>query len=245
MQFNKIIVKKTIIHVFVFLALLYVTSCTTTIKSEKKNISLPPRKLGIITASIVKRNSKELLPRDYSFVLITKTATLRVHHKLLGDNIWIFFPEKERKTLISAMENYLDNYKTGFKDKKQKAYFGKENIQMVWGLLNAAHIAYPTVRFEYEYLKNGKPYFIIANTTIESTKNDANSPAMKIALSPLQCKKVLSLINDDAINKVIDALKKILNSMMMKILTAKKTKEKRDQLVQMKILNELLQHLRI
>jgi uncharacterized protein TP_0772 len=209
MLFGKTGFNRSVASVFLVVIALFISSCiTTTKKSEKKSLSLPPRKLGVITASVVKRNSKELLPRDYSFVLITKTATLRIHHKLLGDNIWIFFPETERRMLVSAMEKYLDNYKTGLKGKKQKAYFGKETIQMVWGLLNAAHIAYPTVRFEYEYLKNGKPYFIIANTTIESTKNDANSPAMKIALSPLQCKKVLSLINDDAINKVIDALKK-------------------------------------
>lgn len=175
---------------------------------KKENISLPLRRLGKITAAVVKRNSKELLPREYSFVLITENGKLRIHHKLLGDNIWIFFEDDNRKALISAIENYLENYKTGFNSKKQKAYFGKVYSQMVWGVLNAAHTAEPTMRFEYEYLKNDKPYFIIANATVESLKGDSNCPAVKIAFSPSQCRKVLALIGDENISSIMKSLKK-------------------------------------
>lgn len=194
------------IFIFSTLVVLSFLSCATRPKT-KKEISLPPRKLGVVTAAIVKRNSKELLPRDYSFVLITKTETLRIHHKLMGDNVWIFFSPEQRKALINAINLYLESYKGKLKDEKNKAYFGKEKIQMVWGLLNVAHKAFPTVRFEYEYLKNGKPYFIIANKTIESEKNDANSPAIKIALSPAQCRKIIALISDEAISEVMESLK--------------------------------------
>ncbi len=198
---------------FFFLFLFF--ACNTTTKATKKtetakkeSLSLPSRRLGKVTASIVKRNSKELLPREYSFVLITQNEKLRIHHKLLGDNIWIFFEDEERKTLISAIENYLANYKTGFPSKKQKAYFGKVPSQMVWGLLNAAHSAEPTMRFEYEYLKNDRPYFIIANATVKSLKNDSNCPAVKIAFSPAQCRKVLELIGNENISSIIKSIKK-------------------------------------
>lgn len=184
-------------------------ACSTTKKiTKEENISLPSKRLGKITAAIVKRNSKELLPREYSFVLITQNKKLRIHHKLLGDNIWIFFEDEDRKTLITAIENYLDNYKTGFSSKKQKAYFGKVPSQMVWGLLNAAHTAEPTMRFEYEYLKNDKPYFIIANKTVESLKHDSNCPAVKIAFSPAQCRKVLALIGNENISSIMKNIKK-------------------------------------
>jgi len=199
--------KSILKYLFVFFLFF---SCAT-IKKETKteNISLPSRRLGKITAAIVKRNSKELLPREYSFVLITQNGKLRIHHKLLGDNIWIFFEEKDRKTLISAIEDYLGNYKKGFySDKKQKAYFGKVPSQMVWGLLNAAHTAEPTMRFEYAYLKNGKPYFIIANATVKSIKDGSNCPAVKIAFSPNQCKKVLQLIGEDNVSSIMQNIKK-------------------------------------
>lgn len=198
-------------NIFLFFLCFLVFNCNTTKKTivNDENISLPSRRLGKITASIVKRNSKELLPREYSFVLITQNGKLRIHHKLLGDNIWIFFEDKDRKTLISAIENYLEHYKQGFyHDKKQKAYFGKVPSQMVWGLLNAAHTAEPTMRFEYAYLKNNKPYFIIANTTVESIKKDSNCPAVKIAFSPAQCKKVLALIGEDNISSIMQSIKK-------------------------------------
>ncbi|MGP1439998.1 MAG: hypothetical protein ACTTJ3_04565 [Treponema sp.] len=202
---------KSIFKCFIFSNLCFLFfNCYTTKKTTKEdNLSLPLRRLGKITASIVKRNSKELLPREYSFVLITQNGKLRIHHKLLGDNIWIFIEEKDRKTLISAIENYLENYKQGFhRDNKKKAYFGKVPSQMVWGLLNAAHAAEPTMRFEYEYLKNGKPYFIIANATVESIKKDSNCPAVKIAFSPAQCKKVLALIGEENISSVVQSIKK-------------------------------------
>ena len=198
-------------NIFLFFLCFLVFNCNTTKKTivNDENISLPSRRLGKITASIVKRNSKELLPREYSFVLITQNGKLRIHHKLLGDNIWIFFEDKDRKTLISAIENYLEHYKQGFyHDNRQKAYFGKVPSQMVWGLLNAAHTAEPTMRFEYAYLKNNKPYFIIANTTVESIKKDSNCPAVKIAFSPAQCKKVLALIGEDNISSIMQSIKK-------------------------------------
>ena len=201
--------KLTYRHFFLFLFCFLVFNCNTINKTTKEeNLPLPSRRLGKITAAIVKRNSKELLPREYSFVLITQNGKLRIHHKLLGDNIWIFFEDKDRKILITAIENYLENYKNGLTDKKQKAYFGKVPSQMVWGLLNAAHTAEPTMRFEYEYLKNNKPYFIIANATVKSLKDDSNCPAVKIAFSPAQCKKVLALIGDENISSVVQSIKK-------------------------------------
>ena len=201
--------KLTYRHFFFFLFCFLVFNCNTINKATKEeNLPLPSRRLGKITAAIVKRNSKELLPREYSFVLITQNEKLRIHHKLLGDNIWIFFEDKDRKILITAIENYLENYKNGLTDKKQKAYFGKVPSQMVWGLLNAAHTAEPTMRLEYEYLKNNKPYFIIANATVKSLKDDSNCPAVKIAFSPAQCKKVLALIGDENISSVVQSIKK-------------------------------------
>jgi len=182
-------------------------SCITPQKTKKDELSLPPRKLGIVTAAVLKRGTSTLLPRDYSFVLITKTQTIRIHHKLMGDNIWIFFPPEERKTLIASFNTYLDTYKEGFERKTQKAFFGSQKIEMVWGLLNVAHKAYPTARFEYEYINN-KPYFVIASKTVESEKNDANSPAIKIVLSPSQVRKIIALINDDAISLVMQNLRR-------------------------------------
>lgn len=198
-------------YLFLILTIYFVCSicsCSTLKKKEKDSLgNFPPKRLGSISAATVKRNGGELLPREYSFVIIPANNKLRMHHKLLGDNIWVFFPGESRKALVSAMEKYLETYKTGLRSKPVKAYFGKTESEMIWGVLNAAHSAEPEMRFEYEHLKNGKPYFIIANRTVKSKKDEANCPAIKAAFSPAQCRKVLKLISEESINAVITELK--------------------------------------
>lgn len=193
---------------FSFLLFAFFCGCKTLSKKEKSTLgNFPPKRLGTVSASTVKRNTKELLPREYSFLIIPENNKLRIHHKLLGDNIWIFFSEDNRKVFISAMEKYLETYKNGLKAPPKKAYFGKIQGEMIWGVLNAAHSAEPPIRFEYDHLKNGRPYFIIANKTVKSEKDGANCPAICAAFSPAQCRKVLELIGEKNITAVIQELK--------------------------------------
>ena len=51
-----------------------------------------------------------------------------MHHKFLGDNIWVNLSEENRKVIVESMEKYIEAYKTKtlrYKDDKKKAYFGK------------------------------------------------------------------------------------------------------------------------
>lgn len=196
-------------YIFLILAAaVFYVNCATVQKKEKSSLgNFPPKRLGSVSASTVKRGGKELLPREYSFVIIPENNKLRMHHKLLGDNIWIFFSGENRKLLVSAIEEYLKVYKTELKGAPSKAYFGKAETEMIWGVLNAAHTAKPVVRFEYAHLKNGRPYFIMANKTVKSEKDGANCPAIRAAFSPAQCRKVLKLIGEENISSVIREMK--------------------------------------
>ena len=114
-------------------------ACASTSKKHDPDFlgNYPVQSLGVLHLNIVKRYSNDLLPRDISFVFEPSTNTVKFHHKMMGDNIWISLKKKERALLREAIEQYL----TAFADKtltpegaKKKGAFGKTDILMTWGL---------------------------------------------------------------------------------------------------------------
>ena len=89
---------------------------------------------------------------------------------------------------------------------KKKGSFGKTDVLVTWGLAGSAHQAYPTLRFDYQFITPQRPYFILANATVKGD-DDANCPAMRIAISPAQCQDILGIINEQALSALIDELR--------------------------------------
>ena len=84
-------------------------ACTSTSKKHDPDFlgNYPVQSLGVLHLNIVKRYSNDLLPRDISFVFEPSTNTVKFHHKMMGDNIWISLKKKERALLRDAIEQYL------------------------------------------------------------------------------------------------------------------------------------------
>ena len=194
-----------------FAGLLVTAGCTSTTKKRDANdlTNYPPQSLGVLHLNIVKRYSNVLLPRDISFVFEPATGILKFHHKMLGDNIWVALERNERTLFRQAIEQYLQ----AFADKnltqegaKKKGAFGKIEVLMSWGLFGSAHEAYPVLRFDYQFITPQRPYFILATATTESG-DGSNSPAIRIAVSPAQCKDLLAILDEQAYAQLIEELK--------------------------------------
>jgi len=192
---------------FIFLG----SACTSTQKQHDPDFlgNYPVQSLGALHINIVKRYSNDLLPRDVSFIFEPSTNTVKFHHKMMGDNIWISLKKNERALLREAIERYL----AAFADKtlnpegaKKKGAFGKIDILMTWGLFGSAHEAYPTLRFDYQFITPQRPYFILAAATTQAD-DGANSPAIRIAISPAQCKDVLKVLDEQALLQLVEELK--------------------------------------
>ena len=186
-------------------------ACASTSKKHDPDflVNYPVQSLGVLHLNIVKRYSNDLLPRDVSFVFEPSTNLVKFHHKMMGDNIWISLKKNERALLREAIEQYL----TAFTDKtltpegaKKKGSFGKTDILMTWGLFGSAHEAYPTLRFDYQFITPQRPYFILANATTQAA-DGANCPAIRIAISPAQCKDVLKVLDEQALLQLVEELK--------------------------------------
>ena len=67
-------------------------ACTTVSKKDDPNFlgNYPVQSLGVMHLNLVKRYSDTLLPRDISFVFDPASNTVKFHHKMMGDNIWIY-----------------------------------------------------------------------------------------------------------------------------------------------------------
>ena len=186
-------------------------ACASTSKKRDSDFlgNYPVQSLGVMHLNIVKRYSNNLLPRNVSFVFESTTNTVKFHHKMMGDNIWISLKKNERALLREAIKRYL----TAFADKtltpegaKKKGAFGKTHVLMTWGLFGSAHEAYPTLRFDYQFITPQRPYFILANATTQAN-DGANCPAIRIAISPAQCKDVLQVLEETTLLQLVEDLK--------------------------------------
>ena len=161
--------KRTIILCLLALtltAIVLTAGCTSTAsKSDPNDLSnYPAQSLGVLHINIVKRYSDALLPRDVSFVFEPATDTVKFHHKMMGDNIWVSLEKNERTLFRQAIEQYLK----AFADKsltqegsKKKGAFGKAEVLMSWGLFGSAHEAYPVLRFDYQFITPQRPYLFL------------------------------------------------------------------------------------
>ncbi len=186
-------------------------ACASTSKKQDPDFlgNYPVQSLGVLHLNIVKRYSNDLLPRDISFVFEPSTNTVKFHHKMMGDNIWISLKKTERALLRDAIEQYLNAFANKTltpEGAKKKGAFGKTDILMTWGLLGGAHEARPTLRFDYQFITPQRPYFILANATTQAS-DGANSPAIRIAISPAQCQDVLKALDEKALLQLVEELK--------------------------------------
>lgn len=206
---------KRIIPFYLLIAALAVTFLSGACASKpKKNDpdflgNYPAQSLGVLHLNIVRRYSNDLLPRDVGFIFEPSTNTVKFHHKMMGDNIWISLNKNKRELLKGAIEQYL----TAFGDKtltaegaKKKGAFGKTDVLMTWGLFGGAHEAYPTLRFDYQFITPQRPYFILAAATTQAN-DGANSPGIRIAISPAQCQDVLKVLDENALLQLVQELK--------------------------------------
>jgi len=118
--------------------------------------------------------------------------------------------------MLAAMARYINEYQDGnltAENSKKKAYFGSTEAFIQWGLLGPSYHAKPVLRFEYQIVDNGKPYFVVGNasspvTTVEGyrIRDGGNSPALRFAFSPIQCQNLIETLNQESLLKIVRAL---------------------------------------
>lgn len=202
--------KKLYKILFGILALL-IFSCKTTQKKDENFLGdFNIVGLDKIMAATVSRTDSTLSPKVLTLVFSPRTNVLSFHHRYMGDNIWVSLDYKDRQMMIKGINAYLDSFKNRTltaDNSKKKGFFGKTPVRIDWGVLGLAHFAIPNLRFEYQLFGEKKlPYFILATATTTANKSHANSPAIRVALSPAKCQEFLRYLDQDYLLSVVKEL---------------------------------------
>lgn len=205
--------RKVLIVLSAIMFLAFLGSCKTAPKNDPNFLGdFSPVDLGTLIAGSVTRIKEEIKPTEFKFTFFPRSNIVSIQHKFMLDKVEIFLDQGDREILIKAMETYIASYndKTlSASGSKKRAFFGKTNIFMAWGLFGgAAHEAEPTLRAEYQLLSENKPYFILANATTKAIgeKDDANCPALRLAFSPAQCEDFIALLKQDNLVKIVERM---------------------------------------
>lgn len=198
------------------LAVFFLASCASTTETVDPNFlgNYPPRELETIMGNTLPQNSNEMTPREFELIFYPNGNAVEMNYRAGMNSITINLMQKDREAMIASMNTYIDEYQSGKLTKendKKKAYFGKTGVSMLWGLLAPIYFAKNVdLRFEYQLVEANKPYFLIASATTKETydngkekREGANSPANRIAFSPVQCQHLIELLNQEALLKIV------------------------------------------
>lgn len=176
----------------------------------------PPRQFEPLMGNTIDQGKNDLTPREVKFVFYPMGNAVQMKFRYSISNINITLLQKDREAMITAMKKYIDEYQNGKltdANNKKKAYFGKTQAFLMWGLLAPTNYAKPDFRFEYQIVSTKKPYFVIGNASSSETDVEGyllpgggNSPAIRVAFSPIQCQNIIEMLNQEALLKVIKDL---------------------------------------
>ncbi len=195
--------------------LLILGSCKTVHKNDSNFLGdFSPIELGTLIGGSVKRTKDEIKPTEFKFTFYPRTNIVSIQHKFMVDNVELFLDQEDRAVLLNAMQSYIDAYNNktlSYSNENKKAFFGKTNVLMSWGLFGSgAHEAEPSLRAEYQLLLENRPYFILANatTTAIGAKDNSNCPALRLAFSPAQCEDFIEFLKQENLVKIVEDMQK-------------------------------------
>lgn len=198
--------------------LITLTACASGPEQPDPNYlgDYPEQDLGSYMLNTIPQGKDEVIPRETKFTFYPKTNIVQVNFRYSVNNIDLFLYQDDRAALVIGLSRYLDDYKAGkliTKNNKKKAYFGSTKADMMWGILGTGYYAKPTLRFEYQFIGENKPYFVMANQTSPRTneegrviKDGGGSPAIRLAVSPIQAQKFIEILSQEYLQGLLDSL---------------------------------------
>jgi len=193
---------------------LLASGCKTTPVEDPNFLgNYPPRELDTFMGNSIPQGKNELIPREITTTFYPNGNAVEWNTHYEMNFVTVTLMPENREAMFAAMERYIAEHQDGkltAENSKKKAYFGSTEAFIQWGLLGPSYYAKPVLRFEYQIVDNGKPYFVIGNASSPVTnvdgkmiKDGGNSPALRLAFSPIQCQNLIETLNQEALLKIV------------------------------------------
>lgn len=149
---------------------------------------------------------------DLVLYLYPKSNTLEVRWKNGGFLTCYDWSQKDRELITSCAETYLEAYNSGNlpvqKPKKKTAWWSGK-LSVGWGLGDFTRAVDAKSYITYEYLEEGKPYFLIHSDPTETTNEEhVSSPKISIYLSPTQLQSLVDMMKQEnlvaSVNEIVE-----------------------------------------
>lgn len=205
-----------IIAAFILLATLIFNSCTTVSAKEELDpnfiADLPSYELdSIILLSGTGKNKPK--SNGFTYTFDPKTNVVEVETKVSIDKYLFTLTPEVRKELAVAMNEYLALYEAKELPEQtpsKKNAFSTGKIKIYWGVMSYSYTCEANYYTNYQYVENGKPFFIL---TIESSPvngSDAYSPAARFYLTPSQIRKQFEMLDQETLEADAHAMEEEL-----------------------------------
>jgi hypothetical protein len=202
--------------VFVVVLAILVAGCASNQPNPDYIGDYGPQDLGKVVYNTIPQGKNELTSKEISLQFLPRLNLVLLQYRAGVNSIVVRLTQKNREDLSVAMSKYIDEYKRGSlseKNNKAKGYFGSTTGKLEWGLLGSSYVAKVMYRFEYQLIESEKPYFVIANRTEKQIDADekvlekgADSPAVRLAISPIQCQELIESIKQEHLVSIVKEL---------------------------------------
>lgn len=146
---------------------------------------------------------------DIYFYCDPRTNEIAARFQLGIDVVGIRFTYAERQKLAQSFETYLEavqNPKLENRKPTKKNAFYNSTVFVAWGVAGFTHSVDAAPYWtNYEFIEENKPYFKLQlQSAPEKGKEDINSPAASIYLTPAQIRKIMEICDQNLIQQEVD-----------------------------------------
>lgn len=201
----------------------FFSSCTSSPAVENSDFlgNYSPIVLDTLQLTSLKEGKPRLSSLETSFVFYPRTNTVDLNFRFDMNAVTLTFTEAARKTLLNVMQTYIEQYQADMlkeENNEKRAFWGKQKIPLQWGTISPVYYTVVDLRFEYQLVSPTKPYLVLGSAMFQETERTGilvrggpSSPILRIALSPLNCKEIMDLINQDALLTIVSKLDAEMN----------------------------------
>lgn len=150
-------------------------------------------------------------PKEIDLYFIPRTNMVEMHFRDLQNQVCVILSPEHRQLMIDAATEFMASQEQGpLPDRKanSKNYYSESKCSVGWGVLGLSRVTDSSrLQFNYEYFSDGRPYFLLrALPGPDKTDSTVYSPTIRAFFSPTQLEALYEILNQDALQALIDEL---------------------------------------